>query len=77
LADRAETYRGALAFLRVLPRLQQWERRARSVGYFDEGYKASQLWKDEWEHHGGDALAERAQTIIKALDPMKQTEGQA
>src|SRR5262249_42904090 len=49
LADRAETYRGVLAFLRQLARLQQWDRRARSIGYFDEGYHASQLWKADWE----------------------------
>jgi hypothetical protein len=74
LADRAETYRGALAFLRVLPRLQQWERQARSVGYFDEGYQASQLWKADWERFEGDLLTERAQAIIRQLDPMRQTE---
>jgi FtsH ternary system domain X6 len=49
LADRAETYRGALAFLRVLPRLQQWAQRARATGYMDEGYQAMQLWLTEWE----------------------------
>jgi hypothetical protein len=75
LADRAETYRGALALLRQMPRLQQWDRKARSVGYFDEGYQASQLWKADWERYVGDVLTERAQTIIRQLDPMRQTEG--
>jgi hypothetical protein len=73
LADRAETYRGALAFLRHLPRLQQWERNARSVGYFDEGYQAAQLWKADWERYDGDVLTERARGIIRQLDPMQQT----
>lgn len=77
LADRADTYRGALAFLRQLPRLQQWERHARTVGYFDEGYAASQLWKSDWERHHGDELTERAQTLIRQLDPMRQTEDQS
>ena len=76
LADRAETYRGALAFLRQLPRLQEWERRARSVGYWDEGYAASQLWKADWERFQDDDVTERAQLIIRQLDPMRQTEGQ-
>jgi hypothetical protein len=93
LADRAETYRGAMAFLRQLPRLQQWMRQARSVGYYDEGYQASQLWKADWERfremYTGhdlearqestradyDDVTERAQTIIRVLDPMRQTEG--
>jgi hypothetical protein len=75
LADRADTYRSALALLRQLPRLQEWERRARSVGYFDEGYAASQLWKADWERFQGDEVTERAQNIIRQLDPMRQTEG--
>ena len=77
LADRAETYRGALAFLRQMPRLQEWERRARGVGYFDEGYAASQLWKADWERFQGDAVTERALVIIRQLDPMRQTEGRS
>ena len=60
LADRAATYQSALALLRQLPRLQSWERRARTVGYFDEGYQAAQLWKADWEQYQGDALHERA-----------------
>jgi hypothetical protein len=93
LADRTETYRGAMAFLRQLPRLQTWARRAQSVGFYDEGYQASQLWKADWERfrfstatsreldpeyarHEGDVLTERAQSIIRQLDPMRQTEGQ-
>jgi FtsH ternary system domain X6 len=75
LADRADTYRGALALLRQMHRLQQWERNARSVGYFDEGYAASQLWKADWERFQGDEVTERAQSIIRQLDPMRQTEG--
>ncbi len=75
LADRAETYRGALAFLRQLPRLQGWARNARSVGYFDEGYQGNQLWLADWERFEGDTLTERAQVIIRHLDPMRQTEG--
>lgn len=74
LADRADTSRGALAFVHVLPRLQRWERRARTVGAFDEGYRASQLWKADWERFDGDELTERAQGIIRQLDPMRQTE---
>jgi hypothetical protein len=93
LADRAETYRGAMAFLRQLPRLQQWMEQARSVGFYDEGYQASQLWKADWERfrveYTGreleqrpestrpdyDEVTERAQAIIRVLDPMRQTEG--
>jgi hypothetical protein len=73
LAERTTTYRSALAFLHQLPRLQSWERRARSVGYFDDGYQAAQLWKAEWEGYDGDALNDRARTIIRQLDPLRPT----
>lgn len=72
LADRAATYQAAVAFLRHLDRLQTWERRARTVGYFDEGYAASQLWKSDWETYEGDTLVSRARAIIQQLDPMRQ-----
>jgi hypothetical protein len=73
VADRSATYRAATIFLRTLERLQTWERRARGVGYFDEGYAASQLWKADWEQVQGEVLAERARAIVQRLDPMKQT----
>jgi hypothetical protein len=73
VADRAATYQAATIFLRTLDRLQAWERRARGVGYFDEGYAASQLWKTDWEQVQGDQLIERARAIVQQLDPMRQT----
>jgi hypothetical protein len=73
LADRAAVTSHALTFLRHLDRLQRWERQARGVGYFDEGYHAAQLWKADWEQYQGDRLCERAQNIIRRLDPMRQT----
>jgi hypothetical protein len=72
LADRAAAYAAALAFLRQLDRLRSWVRRARSVGYFDEGYQANQLWKADWEFYQGDQLHKRAQGIIRQLDPLRQ-----
>jgi hypothetical protein len=73
VADRAATYQAATIFLRTLDRLQTWERRARGVGYFDEGYTASQLWKAEWEHIQGDQVVERARAIVQQSDPLRQT----
>jgi FtsH ternary system domain X6 len=72
LAERTATYASALAFLHQLPRLQSWDRRARSVGYFDEGYQAAQLWKADWERYDGGAVSERARAIIRQLDPLHQ-----
>lgn len=73
LADRSAVIAHGLTLLRHLPRLQRWERQARGVGYFDEGYHAAQLWKADWEHYQGDLLCERASNIIRRLDPMRQT----
>jgi hypothetical protein len=73
LADRAATYQAAATFLRRMDRLQELDRKARAVGYFDEGYAASQLWKADWEQAQGDDLVGRAQAIIRQLDPMRHT----
>jgi hypothetical protein len=75
LAERAEMHQAALALVRQVDRFRGWERRARGVGYFDEGYAASQLTKETWDRAGGDALHGRAQAIIQALDPMRVQTG--
>ena len=77
LADRAETYRAATAFLRSLERMAAWTNQARRTGYFDEGYAASQLWLADWERCDGDARLARAREIIRHLDPLKSNEGQS
>jgi hypothetical protein len=71
MADRVNMQHAALALVRQVERFQDWERQARSVGYFDEGYQASQLTKENWERHGGDTLHSRAQAIIQELDPLR------
>jgi hypothetical protein len=70
LADKVEVHRRALALPRHLERLQRWERKARGVGYLDDGYAPSQLWKSEWEHAGGDELAARAATLVQQIEPL-------
>jgi hypothetical protein len=71
IAERAATYQAATVFLRTLDRLQKWERQARGVGYFEEGYAASQLWKADWEQVQGERLLERARALVRQLDPMR------
>lgn len=71
LADRLETQRAALALPRQLEFLQRWERKARSVGYFDEGYPASQLWKADWEAARGDDVTTRAHRVLEQLEPLR------
>ncbi len=71
LADRLENRRLALAVVAQLTRLQQWVTAARGVGYFDEGYAASQVWKADWDDAGGDALSRRATELLNSLDPLR------
>lgn len=77
LSDRTRITQASLALIRQAERLYRWEQEARSVGYFDEGYDASQLVKRDWEKWNGDSCLAQAQRVIKDLDPMKQAEGTA
>lgn len=70
LSDRAAVYEAALATVRQTARLRSWARRARAVGYFDEGYAAAQMWQADWEQYNGDALCERAAVIARQLSPL-------
>jgi hypothetical protein len=71
LADRQEIYHAALALVRHLERLQEWQLQALTVGYFEEGYAASQLWKADWERFQGDELCRHAQGILHEIEPLK------
>ena len=75
LADRTATRRAALALVRIAERLDRWQQRARGVGYFDEGYAASQLWKADWERRDGDAVVSRARALVRQIDPLEATGG--
>lgn len=68
LADRAETYRCALALIRQLDRFQRWAASARCVGYFDEGYAAAQLWLADWEQCQGEELTRRGLALQRQLE---------
>jgi hypothetical protein len=70
LADRIAVHRRALALPRHLERLHRWQRQARGVGYLDEGYAVSQLWKADWERYDGDELAARAAALVRQIEPL-------
>lgn len=71
LADRLDTHRAALAVPRLMEVLDDWQQRARNVGYFDEGYQASQLWKQDWEAADGDRVAARARAAVEMVEPLR------
>ena len=71
LAERVAIRRNAVAGPRLIGTLAGMTRRYRAVGYFDEGYAAAQLWKDDWEAVGGDELADRARRVVEAVEPLR------
>ena len=71
LADRLDTQRAALALPRQMEVLEVWQRRAIGVGYFDEGYQATQMWKADWEAVNGDRVAARARAVVEMLEPLR------
>jgi hypothetical protein len=71
LADRLETQRAALAVPRQMEILEEWQQHAREVGYFDDDYAASQVWKADWEKANGDAVALRARAAVAMLEPLR------
>lgn len=72
LADQIETRRSALALLRQMNRFQEWERWARSVGPFDDGYRVAQLWLTDWEQYHGPARAHQAQALLRQVEPLRR-----
>ena len=71
LAERQAVQRAWLAFPLHLEIFRQWEVEARSVGYFDEGYAAAQVWKAEWEALDGADLHRQAQALLREADPLQ------
>jgi hypothetical protein len=70
LADRLDTQRGALAVPRQMATLHEWQQQALGVGYFDDDYQASQVWKADWEAADGDRVASRAHAAVEMLEPL-------
>lgn len=73
MADRTRFYDAALSFWMSAERLRQWTLQAQAVGFYDDDYQASQLWKREWETLDGDRFVREAQAIIKRFHPMPTT----
>ena len=70
MADRSLVYQSAAAGFRQMERLERWHRMARSVGFYEEGYAAAQLWKADWEDLEGDRLWDESQARLRQLEPL-------
>lgn len=71
LGDRLTIQRNALAFPQQAETLARWDRAARTVGYFDDGYAASQLWKEEYEAANGPEILAKSKRALEQLEPLK------
>lgn len=71
LAARTEMHRAVLALIRCASTLQSWDAQARTIGYFDEGYAAAQLWKSDFEAAHGAEICQQADAILREIEPLK------
>ena len=75
LSDRIETQRQALAVIRQIQTLHDWTRWARSVAYYDEEYTSAQVWLAIWTECEGEVLVERAQRLLRQVEPLRTGPG--
>jgi hypothetical protein len=73
MAQRQEVRLASLALLRSLDRLARRQDQARTIGFYDDGYEASQLWKSDWERWNGDAVCRQAREIELSLTGLAAT----
>jgi hypothetical protein len=74
LADREEVYRAGLSTFAELDRFQRWQDEAVGIGYYDEGYAASQLWKSDWETLHGAKVCAAASDLVRRYTSLRQWE---
>jgi hypothetical protein len=67
LSQRQQVREASLALLRSLECLARRNEQARTIGFYDEDYEASQLWKSDWERWNGDAVCRKASEIEQSL----------
>jgi hypothetical protein len=73
MAERMECYRAAGVVLYHWDRLAGLRAWAESLGYFDDGYQASQLLKADWDRFDVERSLERARHLIRRLEPLSST----
>ncbi len=75
LAERIAIQRSALSLVQQSDTFARWHQLARAVGYFDDGYAASQFWKEAYEALDGGATITHARQTLAALDPLRVSAG--
>lgn len=70
MAERAKFYQTVLSPFHSIQRLADWQQQAINIGFYDEGYRASQFWKSEWDAMNGEQVCRRARQLIQSVTPL-------
>jgi len=71
LAERYRAQRQWAVLARVLHRMKDWQRQARSIGFMDDGYPAAQFLLNEWDAVGADDAIISARKLLRQLEPVR------
>jgi hypothetical protein len=74
LSEREAAYRTGLLTVGEFERLRRWQQEATAIGYYDEGYAASQLVKADWETYRGEEVSAAAVALLRRYTSLKQWE---
>lgn len=75
--QRQQVYRLGLAMPRIVTeRLTVWNREARNIGFLDDGYAASQLFKSDWDRLAGDSVVRHVMPLFHRF-PLAAADSQA
>ncbi len=64
VSERSTLLEEALTLFHSLNRLHQHHVDSRNIGFTDDNYHASQLWKSDWERLHGDEIHSRSQALV-------------
>src|SRR5262249_20391219 len=71
LAERYRAQRQWAVLARVLHRMNEWQRQARSIGFMDEGYPAAQDLLNECDAVEADDAVISARRLLQQLEPVR------
>ena len=69
LADRFDLYQSAAMPLQSAELLNEWNQQQTHIGYFDEGYEVSQLWKKNWETRRMNDVVSQIGDVRRSMEP--------
>jgi len=71
MTERSMLYEQGLVLFRGLDRLEQHHADMQAIGFYDDEYQSSQLWKSEWERLRGDDICQLAGEVVQQNLPMR------